>query len=177
MVPWLPYSGNTRTTGRPDLDSLNLGNGGHAWGQGLSDMEKLVYASFWAIVGAPTYTGVDLEKLDPHETDVLVSPLLRAINAHPITASLVPSRGEMKGQDEEVQTWLTDYQNGTLILGLFNLADSNRTTSWTHRNPFSAFDIWANKPFECAECAKHGHTGVLMMSPHSTLLLRVTDSK
>ena len=29
---WVPYAGNKRTTGRPDLDSLNLGNGQMPWG-------------------------------------------------------------------------------------------------------------------------------------------------
>ena len=90
VVPWLPHAGHTRNTGRPDLDSLNLGNGGHSWGQGLSESEKQVYASFWDVAGAPIYTGADLQKLDAKEAEVLMSPALRAINAHPITAQPQP---------------------------------------------------------------------------------------
>lgn len=53
-APWVPHTGppGGRGSGRPDFDSLNLGNEQLPWGDGLSALEAVTYATFWAISGA-----------------------------------------------------------------------------------------------------------------------------
>ena len=199
VVPWVPYAGASRVTGRPDLDSLNLGNSLQRWGNGLSAVEEKTYASFWAIVGAPIFTGADLTQLDTivmsaspasllttprakrssgtvasSSTWMLTHPTLRAINTHPITAA--PDNSAINASTHpDLQTWLTDYRNGTVLLSLFNLDDSPRAMRWyaPQRRPFTAREVWsgAEFPLGCAGCGVEGRTGELQLEPHSSLLL------
>eukprot|EP01048_Picozoa_sp_COSAG05_P012153 COSAG05_NODE_1197_length_5557_cov_6.456761_3_plen_472_part_00 len=175
VVPWVPYAGHSRSTGRPDLDSLNLGNGDSAWGQGLSAIEERTYASFWAIVGASIYTGVDLTLLNPKGAGfaMLTHPALAAINLHPITAA--PDNSVINASTHALlQTWRTDYGNGTQLLALFNLDDTPRSMRWfaPDRKAFSAMDVWSGAPHPCPLCAT-GATGELNLAPHASLLLRL----
>ena len=52
----------TRPLGRPDLDSLDVGNGAL---DGVSDEERKSAASLWALIGGPLVTGSDLTRLTP----------------------------------------------------------------------------------------------------------------
>jgi alpha-galactosidase len=174
VVPWLPYSGSERSTGRPDLDSLNLGNGNTAWGTGLSATEEQSYAVFWAIVGAPMYTGVDLTLVSAADEafQLLTNPVLRALNAASVTATPDNSTIDMTTHPS-LQTWRTDFGNGTIFLGFFNLDSMTRNMRWSapQRQPFTAKDALHERQLPCSRCA--GQTGELVLKPHESLLLRL----
>lgn len=205
VQPWVPYAGNNRTTGRPDCDSLNLGNSLTSFGNGLTDIEERTYATFWSIVGAPIFTGIDLTLLDrplvnsnnngsdttgivegreePADAnrltgyEMLTQPALTAINLHPITA--VPDSSTINMSTHPLlQTWVTDYGNGSGILALFNLDDQARAMRWAapkHRS-FTATDVWAgHAPYHGADgkCGQGGLTGEVTLEAHGCLLLRL----
>jgi len=186
VQPWIPYAGNDRNTGRPDCDSLNLGNRLQPFGDGLSAVEERTYSSFWSIVGAPIFTGADLTLLDPLHAnggshDILVHPALTAINQHPTTAAPDNSAINMSAHPL-LQTWVADYGNSTAILGLFNLDDAPRTMRWASpvgsggaRRGFAASDVWSGLPYHGVDgkCGVGGTTGEIQLEPHDSLLLRL----
>ena len=83
-----------------------------------------------------------------------------------------------------MQTWLTDYRNGTVILSLFNLDDAPRAMRWSspasaggERRGFTARDVWSGLPYPGADgkCGRGGATGEIQLEPHGCLLLRLTS--
>ena len=121
------------------------------------------------------YTGADLTYYDAESAAALIHPALRAINAGAITG--VPDNSVIDTSNHpQLQTWLADYKNGTMTLGLFNLDDDPRAMRW-HTigfEKFSAVDVWSGQNFECSQCEASGETGELQLAPHACLLLRLT---
>lgn len=162
--PWLNYSGNGPNLGRPDLDSLDVIMGEL---DGLNDNEKMTYATFWAIVGAPLYSGGDLTVADPFGVSLMANGLVLAINEHDITARPIdPSLlhtgavGEgvwetAQGTQDGYEAWLTDYRNGTYILALFNFNDTASSKLCVHLDAVTGLpnttlwqtvDVWEPTP-------------------------------
>ena len=79
------------------------------------------------------YTGADLTLLDTDGLGVklLTHPGLRAINAESVTA--VPDNAVINASAHPLlQTWRTDYGNGTMLLALFNLVHA-----WGHSSQYT----------------------------------------
>lgn len=128
VKPWLQYSGCSNSTGRPDLDSLDVAGGIR---DGLDEHEKQTAVTLWAVVGAPMYTGNDLTKITAQGIKWLTNPTVLDINAHFITAiplNMTVASSSSSGLDEQSQrslpeVWVADYGNGTCTVAVFNLAD------------------------------------------------------
>ena len=106
---------------------------------------------------------------------MLTHPALAAINLHPITA--VPDNSAINMTTHPLlQTWLTDYANGTAILSLFNLDDDERAMRWAAPGlrPFTAVEVWSGAPYYGdGKCGVGGHTGELALPAHGSLMLRL----
>jgi hypothetical protein len=84
---WVAHSGSGRHVGRPDLDSLNVAQGAL---DGLANHEKRLMVGFWAMVGAPMYTGNDLTRLNASGTAMLTHTLLAAVQRDVSGMSALP---------------------------------------------------------------------------------------
>lgn len=141
--PWVNYTGWGAALGLPDPDSLNVGQGEL---DGLTIDEKISYATLWAIVCAPRYTGNDLTVLDSY------GKMLLAGNSDvlAINAALVPARPTLASSNSSgPQVWVTDYANGTYVVALFNLGDSPAPVTATFSDfiapgatSFNLSDVW-----------------------------------
>lgn len=127
------------------------------------------------------YTGADLTLLDTDGLGVklLTHPGLRAINAESVTA--VPDNSVINASAHPLlQTWRTDYGNGTMLLALFNLDDQSRNMRWyaPQRRPFRAAAVLQHvqrgKPYSCESCSREGATGEIVLPAHASLLLRLS---
>ena len=112
VVPWLPYRGLGRQAGLPDLDAIDVGQGAL---DGLTPVEKRTYVSFWALVGAPMYTGNDLTRLTPEGAALLGHRWIRAINAGPTVASPASGAAAVDG----VEVWRAQGPDGDVAVHLY----------------------------------------------------------
>lgn len=173
VAPWLSHSGAGRDLGRPDLDAINVGMGGLG---GLGDVEQQTYVSFWALVGAPMYTGSDLTAIDRGGVALLGNSGVLAVNAE-TSATAVP----LASSTTKHQTWATDYGNGTFTVGFFNLADvaarfsfappvvpMGSTAVGVATRSFNVTDVWTD-----AALGQHSQPYDTMVPPRGSALLRV----
>jgi hypothetical protein len=175
--PWLNYTGEI---GRPDPDALDVGQGTL---DGLTDAEKLSYATLWAIIGAPLYTGNDLTVLDSYGQWLFFgSPAVLSINAAAITAFPTAASTSPTGP----QVWAINYNNGTYVIALFNLGDSDSTVTapfvdfmstqhstnmhYTGTDVYTATDVWNNTSLGSYNTS---FTTTYALPPHGVQLVRL----
>ena len=99
--------------------------------------------TFWAINSAPLFAGDDLTKLDAYGLKLLTNREVIAINQ-----SGNPARP--LNQDQLQQAWYAKNADGSVTVGLFNLADSPATVTGNFdqlgiSGKATVRDIWANQ--------------------------------
>jgi hypothetical protein len=102
-----------------NLDAINVGVGAM---DGLTDAERQSYMTFWAINSAPLFAGDDLTKLDAYGLKLLTNREVIAIDQAGIPARPL-------NQDQLQQTWYAKNTDGSVTVGLFNLADTPATVT------------------------------------------------
>jgi alpha-galactosidase len=123
VVPWISYAS---PGGWNDLDSLELGNGDK---DGITPAERQSMFILWAISCAPLYLGSDLTHLDPADLALISNRELIAIDQAGVPARPLDIQSFRTGGK---QAWLTQYQDGSAVLALFNLGtnDADLSLSW-----------------------------------------------
>lgn len=165
--PWLNYSG----LGRADPDSLDVGQGSL---DGLTNDEKLTYASLWAIIGAPLYSGNDLTQLDAYGRWLYTHGPTLSIADAGVPAFPTPSSTNSTGQ----QVWAINYGNGTFVVALFNLASTPAAVTATFSDfagqwstsSFTLVDVWYDTSY--GEGVQGNYTSPALPS-HGVQLLRM----
>mmetsp|Transcript_9162 Transcript_9162/g.27076 ORF Transcript_9162/g.27076 Transcript_9162/m.27076 type:complete len:363 (+) Transcript_9162:840-1928(+) len=143
--PWLRYSceagGSDRacdaSRGRPDLDSLDVGNGAL---DGVSDEERKSAASLWALIGGPLVTGSDLTRLTPSGLALLTHGGFLAVHRAAGDRTAVPDEQSCAGGGE---CWRLRLPDGSDVWGLFNLRDETARVGFAAAAPFTARDLWS----------------------------------
>ncbi|MFI5708712.1 fibronectin type III domain-containing protein [Kribbella sp. NPDC051620] len=102
-----------------NLDALNVGVGAM---DGISEIERQSYMTFWAINSAPLFAGDDLTKLDAYGLKLLTNREVIAIDQ-----AGVPARP--LNQDQLQQTWYAKNTDGSVTVGLFNLGEEPATVT------------------------------------------------
>ncbi|MEV8372564.1 CBM35 domain-containing protein [Kribbella sp. NPDC056861] len=123
-----------------NLDAINVGVGEM---DGLNEAERQSYMTFWAINSAPLFAGDDLTKLDAYGLKLLTNREVIAINQ-----SGNPARP--LNQDQLQQTWYAKNADGSVTVGLFNLAETPATVTGDFgqlgvSGKATVRDIWANQ--------------------------------
>jgi hypothetical protein len=123
-----------------NLDAVDVGVGAM---DGLTEAERQSYMTFWAIEAAPLFAGDDLTKLDAYGTKLLTNREVLAIDQ-----SGNPARP--LNQDQLQQTWYAKNADGSVTVGLFNLADTPATVTGKFdelgiTGKATVRDIWANQ--------------------------------
>ena len=120
-----------------DLDSVIVANGDL---DGLTRDEKRTMVTFWALAAAPLYVGGDLTKIDDLGRSLLTNDDVLAIDQAGRPAT------QVVGGDGTV--WATTLADGTMVVGLFNLADDERSVGVDRaaldlNGAATARDVWA----------------------------------
>jgi hypothetical protein len=158
VVPWI---GDAGRGGWNNLDSVDVGVGAM---DGLTNDERRLYMTFWAIEAAPLYTGDDLTKLDSFGLSLLTNDEVIAIDqagrpARPVVAH-TPQ-----------QTWWVRNADGSYTVALFNLDTSAATVTanWSDfgfHGTASVRDVWSNR-----QLGRHTDSFSATLAPHSAQLL------
>jgi hypothetical protein len=102
-----------------NLDSVDVGVGSM---DGLTDAERQSEMTLWALEAAPLYSGDDLTKLDAYGKSLLTNDEVIAVDQAGRPARPV-------NQYSQQQTWYSANPDGSVTVGLFNLADAARTVT------------------------------------------------
>ena len=110
---------------------------------GVNEAERQSYMTFWAINSAPLFAGDDLTKLDAYGLKLLTNREVIAIDQ-----AGVPARP--LNQDQLQQTWYAKNTDGSVTVGLFNLADTPATVTGKFdqlgiTGKAKVRDVWAGK--------------------------------
>ena len=159
VVPFLPWVQSGHTV--PDLDSLNVGQGAL---DGLTDDEKLLSVTLWAITSGPIYTGNDLVKLDLYGATLLTHGDVLAINAAGTPAA--PVQGTANAPQ---QVWRADFTNGSSIVALFNLGSSPANVTLNLSAASTIRDVWMR-----SDLGVVSGSFTALLNSHAAQLLRVT---
>src|SRR6185503_5976711 len=113
-----------------DPDMLIVGMVG--WGENLHPTrltpdEQYTHISLWSLLSAPLLLGCDLSKLDAFTLNLLTNDEVIAIDQDP----LGKQARQIINQDS-IQVWMKDLEDGTKALGVFNLKNDFReiTLQW-----------------------------------------------
>lgn len=124
-----------------DLDSLEVGQGD---ADGLTPDERKTAMTLWAISCSPLFLGSDLTQLNDYDLSLLTNPEVLKVNQAGHVA--VPL-----SQKTSQQVWSVENPDGSVVVALFNLADTPATVAvalkdlnltesaiardlWTHTN-------------------------------------------
>ncbi|BDI30095.1 hypothetical protein CCAX7_21460 [Capsulimonas corticalis] len=145
-----------------DFDSLPIGNGSM---DGLTESERRLVMTFWAINCAPLYNGDDLSKLDSFGLKLLTNDEVIALDqaAHPA----VPMVGGAH------QVWRADNGDGSYTVALLNLGAEPATVAadWSFLGLASVQpvrDLWSY-----TDLGPQRNKFQAMLPPHSARLIRV----
>jgi hypothetical protein len=110
---------------------------------GLNEAERQSYMTFWAINAAPLFVGDDMIKLDAYGLKLLTNREVIAINQ-----SGNPARP--LNQDQLQQVWYAKNADGSVTVGLFNLAETPATETGNFdqlgiTGTATVRDIWADR--------------------------------
>ncbi len=148
-----------------DLDSLDIGCGSM---DGLTLEERRSTMTLWAILCAPLYTGDDLEKIDVEGIAMLTQKQLIRIDQAGRRAKRVFCKNQ--------QVWRIDEPDGTDILAIFNLANTECKFPCSSLGlrpdeaSRGAADLWSGKAVNIAYGAPD-----LPIGPHGCRLLQLAN--
>lgn len=115
-----------------DPDYLLLGWVGNAHGMGegqptpLTGNEQYSYMSMWSLMAAPLIFSGDMAKLDPFTLNVLCNHEVIDVNQDPLGR-----QARIIRQTENELVLAKPLEDGSLAVGLFNLAETQRTIQVT----------------------------------------------
>jgi Alpha galactosidase A/Alpha galactosidase C-terminal beta sandwich domain/Carbohydrate binding module (family 35) len=161
VVQWIPDAGPGHWN---NLDSLDVGSGAM---DGIDRDERRSYMTFWAIEGAPLYSGDDLTKLDDYGLSLLTNDEVIAVDQ-----AGTPARP--LSQTSGRQVWFSRQADGSYVVALFDLDGGPATVRADWRDlgiagDASVRDLWSHRDLGTAA---HGFAADL--PAHGSRLLRVT---
>ncbi len=137
-----PYAGPGHWN---DPDMLIVGWVG--WGPQLHPTrltvnEQYTHISLWSLLAAPLLLGCDLSKLDDFTLNLLTNDEVLAVNQDPLGDQAV----QLILRDED-QVWKKDLADGSMAVGLFNLAEEPKEVevTWNHLEldgTYTVRDLW-----------------------------------
>ncbi|MDR3734593.1 MAG: cellulase family glycosylhydrolase [Acidobacteriaceae bacterium] len=148
-----------------DPDMLEIGNGG------MNADEYRTQMSLWSLLSAPLIAGNDLRNMSEETKSILMNADVIAIDqdqaAKPVEA--LPTQGK-------VEILRRSMQDGSVVIGMFNRADSaaNGTIIWNDVipefkiNSFRVRDLWKHEAVTIT-----GANYTASIRPHGVVLLRV----
>ena len=145
---WVPFGGPGHWN---DPDMLILGNvttGTDLHPTRLTPDEQYSHVSLFSLLAAPLLIGCPIEQLDDFTMNLLTNDEVIEINQDPLGKP-----GRLVSEENGIQIWLKQLEDGSVAVGLFNTADYGKT-------PQSYFR-WGNetvKPFTF-DFAKIGLSG------------------
>ncbi|PUZ22995.1 alpha-galactosidase [Chitinophaga parva] len=141
---WQPYA---RPGSWNDPDMLVLGKVG--WGKDLhathlSPDEQYTHVTLWSILAAPLLVGCDLKQVDPFTLSLLTNREVIAVDQDPAG---IQGKRILGNREKKTEIWSKPLQDGTLAVGLFNLADDAQsiTLHWNDvqlNGPQQLRDLW-----------------------------------
>jgi alpha-galactosidase len=152
-----------------DPDYILIGYVGNAHSQSepgqptkLTPNEQYSYMSLWCLMAAPLFFSGDMELLDDFTLNILCNAEAIEVNQDPLGRQAKPL-----AQDDETLIMAKPMEDGSLAVGLFNLAQLPRkvTVDWSQlglRGRQRARDLWRQKDlgsFEdrfAADIPRHG---------------------
>ena len=160
------WTGDAGPGGWNDLDALDVGYGQM---DGITDAERQTYLMLWAIEAAPPFTGDELTKLDAYGTSLLTEDEVIAIDqagvpARPVSTS-IPQ-----------QVWSAALRDRSIVVALFNLADSPATVTANLADLGISGKVWARDVWKHAGI--HVRSGLIseQLPAHGSALFRVRTS-
>lgn len=123
---WQPYA---RPGSWNDPDMLIVGKVG--WGKdlhstNLSPNEQYSHITLWSILAAPLLIGCDMEQMDDFTLSILSNREVLSVNQD--TAGIQGSR-VYADNEKEIEVWSKPLNDGSIAVGLFNLADNRQEIS------------------------------------------------
>jgi alpha-galactosidase len=161
---WVPFAGPGHWN---DLDSLEIGNGDV---DGLSPTEKVSIMTLWAIEASPLLLGTDLTKLQAPDVALITNDEVIKVDQAGHPASPL-------SQATPQQVWVSAQPDGSYVVALFNLDDTNPATvgvDWTQlglSGTADVRDLWAH-----TRVGRHTTGFAAALPPHGSRLLRVTPN-
>ncbi|MFC5411078.1 NPCBM/NEW2 domain-containing protein [Larkinella bovis] len=145
---WAPYGGPGHWL---DPDMMILGNvttGSQLHPTRLTPDEQYSHVSIFSLLSAPLLIGCPIEQLDAFTLNLLTNDEVIAINQDPLGKS-----ARLLVEENGVQIWVKPLEDGSVAVGLFNVADFGKT-------PQSYFRWGNEKPRDYSlDLAKIGLTG------------------
>jgi alpha-galactosidase len=131
-----------------DPDYILIGWVGSAFNQSegtptsLTTNEQYSYMSLWCLMAAPLIFSGDMAKLDPFTLNVLCNAEVIAVDQDALGQQARPVR-----QDDQTLVLVKPLEDGSRAVGLFNLADRQRTIEATWQElgvegPCQVRDLW-----------------------------------
>jgi alpha-galactosidase len=188
---WQPYAGPGHWN---DPDMLVVGYVG--WGPrlhptNLTPDEQYTHISLWCLLSAPMLIGCDLEKLDPFTLSLLTNDEVLAIDQDALgkEATCVSEQGpkvkitraDRQGDAgftlSQGQVWAKELADGSMAVGLFNLADEPATVTADFENlklsgSQLVRDLWRQK-----DLGAHDGRYQAKVPPHGVVLVKLTAAK
>ena len=132
----------------------------------LTPSEQYSYMSLWCLMAAPLFFSGDMSKLDEFTLNVLCNPEVIDINQDPLGRQGYPAL-----QDKDREVWIKELEDGSVAVGLFNLAESEQvvTVRWRDlglKTKQAVRDLWRQKElgvFRREFSASVGRHGVLLL--------------
>lgn len=159
-----------------DFDSLNVGN---AKVDGLTNDERRLATTFWAVSAVPMYIGNDMTTLDDYGIELLTNDEVIAVNQSGRPARPVST-------ETNRQTWYFMNPDGSVTVGLFNLSRTaaDMTVNLTDLGldgSAKVRDLWAKKDlgsvdseFTATDVPIHG-TRLLTFTPGKKSAITLND--
>lgn len=122
--PWAPYAGPGHWN---DPDMLILGNvttGTDLHPTRLTPDEQYSHVSLFSLLAAPLIIGCPIEQLDPFTLNLLTNDEVIAVNQDPLGKP-----GRLVAEEGGVQIWAKTLQDGSIAVGMFNVADYGKTVA------------------------------------------------
>jgi alpha-galactosidase len=177
---WSPYGGHGHWL---DPDMMILGNvttGSELHPTRLTPDEQYSHVSLFSLLSAPLLIGCPIEQLDAFTLNLLTNDEVIEINQDPLGK---PAR--LLSDEDGVQIWVKPLEDGSISVGLFNIANfaktpetyfrwgdekaKNYTFDFTKiglKGKFKLYDIWRQKElgtFNGSFNTEIRHHGVVML--------------
>lgn len=132
----------------------------------LTANEQYTYVSLWSILAAPMFFSGDMTRLDDFTLSLLTNDEVIDVNLDPLGR-----QGRRVAQDDEVEVWVRDLEDGGKAVGLFNRGEgpARVTARWSDlgvKGKQIVRDLWRQKDigaFEDAYSADVPRHGVVFV--------------
>jgi alpha-galactosidase len=167
---WVPYQSPGHWN---DPDMLVVGYVG--WGKphpsGLTPDEQYTHISIWCLVASPLLLGCDLQKVDDFTLNLLTNDEVLAVSQDSLgKQGLCVSK---EGENDVLQTFARDLEDGSKAVGLFNLGEQEATITakWSDlklSGKQNVRDLWRQK-----DLGQFEDKFQLTVAPHGAELVKI----